>query len=599
MNNDLMRIRLSDIVYAVVKRRIMIAILTVAGLIIGILLSIVSYMRGEMVKEYAISSSFAVTSVNEDGMFASRTANPNSTDIYLAQNMVDSVIYVLRSDRTLNAAINKLNLVGISGREIARNLTLKQYNETQIVEMTLYWRSAEEGIQILNAINQVSPEILIETLKIGGLAVVNPPTSRYLVGGSVNASLWIYMAILGFIVGCGLSVLDVLLKPTLINYKDVQSNFDLDILALLPDDRPFFSRKHLAALPLDEAGQTSDVDSVVTEEFGSAAHILRNRLNKTKPQCIYITSTTRNEGRTSIAANLALQLADLEQKVLLIDFDVRNPSLGSLFVDKVDYYHSLNALYHGETTQEDAITHVTGFLDLLPSILERSSLPLDEAMMAMVSKMIPSYDYVLMDTAPVGQTSDTMNLNRIADAAIFVIRYDTATMPEIQEALDRLEKSGTNVIGTFVNGVKRANSTGMIKNPFERKLSTPEYRKSRDNIDTLNEMVSQPKSKDYSAEQSSGISVTSTVEEDYQPLSGSVSDGEEQQEVQHEVETDQEDFMYDESAAENEQTDNLNAEDQQPDSKTNGDVDPYVLLARSIKETENDMDTYGNNSAGK
>ena len=57
--------------------------------------------------------------------------------------------------------------------------------------------------------------------------------------------------------------------------------------------------------------------------------------------------------------------------------------------------------------------------------------------------------------------------------------------------------------------------------------------------------------------------------------------------------------MYDESAAENEQTDNLNAENQQPDSKTNGDVDPYVLLARSIKETENDMDTYGNNSAGK
>ena len=493
MNNDLMKIRLSDVLHAIIKWRIMIGILTLAGLVVGILLSAVSYLRGEMLKEYAISSSFAVTSVTEDGLFSSRTSNPNSTDIYLAENMVDSVIYVIKSDKTLNAAIDWLNLVGISAREISKNLTLKQYNKTQIVEMTLYWRSAEEGIQILNAINHVSPGILIKTLKIGDLSVVSDPTSRYLVGGSVNAAIWIYMAILGFIIGCGLSVLNALLRPTLINPKDAEYNFDLEIIGVLPEDRPFFSRKHLAGQTVDEGDEGGENQGIVAEEFGSAAHILRNRLQNSKPQFLYITSATAKEGKTSIAANLAVQLADLEQKVLLIDFDVRNPTLGGLFMDKVDYYHSLNALYRGETTQEDAITHLTGFLDLLPSILEKRTLPLDEAMMTMVSGLTADYDYVLMDTAPVGQAADTMNLNKIAQAALFVIRYDTSTISEIQEALDRLDKSGISVVGTIVNGVKKANANSSIKNPFERSRVLFESGKGRESIDDLNEIVSREK----------------------------------------------------------------------------------------------------------
>ena len=91
----------------------------------------------------------------------------------------------------LDVAIGKLDLIGISTKDINKNLTAKQYNETQIVELTLYWRSAEEGVKILEAINSVSPAILIDTLKIGGVSVVNKPTARYIIGGSVNASLWI------------------------------------------------------------------------------------------------------------------------------------------------------------------------------------------------------------------------------------------------------------------------------------------------------------------------------------------------------------------------------------------------------------------------
>ena len=102
------QLRVSDLLYAVKKRLVLIVICAMIGLIVGIALSVVSYLRGEMSKQYAITSAIAVTSQDKNGLFTAQSNNPNSTDIYLAENMVDSVIYVMKSDQTLNAAIERL-----------------------------------------------------------------------------------------------------------------------------------------------------------------------------------------------------------------------------------------------------------------------------------------------------------------------------------------------------------------------------------------------------------------------------------------------------------------------------------------------------------
>ena len=141
-------------------------------------------------------------------------------------------------------------------------------------------------------------------------------------------------------------------------------------------------------------------------------------------------------------------------KVLVIDFDTRNPKLGGLFLNKVDYDHSINALYRGETTEEEAITSLTGNLDILPAVLERRPLPLDEALLSMVGGLQEHYDVILMDTAPVGQVADTMSLNQLADVALLVVRFDGASMEHIRDALIRLDKSGMKITGCIVNGVR-------------------------------------------------------------------------------------------------------------------------------------------------
>ncbi len=460
MRNNGIHIRIADILYGIIKHRLLIIGMTVAGLLVGMVLSGISYLQGEMSKEYLVTSAFSVNTQTDNGLFTSGYDFPSINDIDMATDLADTVSYVLKSDKMLDEIIDSLGLLGVTTKDIADNLTLTPYEETQIIEMSLYWRSADEGINILTALNNEAPAVLKETLNIGNTAVINPPSAKYLIGGSVNVVLWGYLALLGFGLSLGIILLELIMRPTLLNVEEIESEYGLEVLCEIADDKAYFEKKD--SILVDDG-----IGTEVRESFSSAAHIIQNHLRKPGPHIIYITSTLKDEGKTSILANLAVQLSDLEKKVLLVDLDMKNPNLGGMFLKRVDYEHSLNAFYTGDITKEEAIIFLTGYLDIIPTILERSAIPLDSNLFQVIRKIAEGYDYVLMDTAPVGLTADPMSLNQIASAALFVVRYDNATLQEIKDALERVEKSGVQLLGCVVNGIKVSKKG--VKNPVKER----------------------------------------------------------------------------------------------------------------------------------
>ena len=484
MRNSGIHIRVADIIYGVIKHRFLIIVLTVAGLLTGVVFSCISYLRGEMSREYMITSSFSVNTQTQYGTFTSGYDFPSYNDINMAEKLVDAVSYTLKSDKMLNEIIDTLGLLGVTTKDIEDNLNLVQYNETQIIEMSLYWRSSQEGIAILTEINRKAPEILAETLRIGNVSVINEPSARYMVGGRINMILWGYMTLLGFALGVGITLLELIMRPTLINVQDIEEVYGLEILCEVAEDKAYF-RQGRSLLVEDES------NSKTGENFASAAHILQTRLRKKeRPHIIYISSALRGEGKTKMLANLAVQLSDLEMHVLLIDFDMKNPTLGGLFLKNVDYEHSLNALYAGDINENEAVTTLTGYLDILPTVLERTTMPLDSNLFHVIRKLATGYDYVLIDTAPVGITADPMSLNQIATEALFVVRYDTASMQEIKDGLERIEKSGVNILGCIVNGVKV--SERGIKNPVMEKEEMKRAREKDDSRQKPSVNLEQP-----------------------------------------------------------------------------------------------------------
>ena len=441
---DGIQFRVSDFIYAVKKRKMFILLLTVVGLIFGILFSGASYLQGSMSKNYTISSSAVVVANNKSG-FANGKETPDISDFRMANEMVKAVTLIIQSDQTLNNVIEKMKLLGISPKDIEDNLKLTTQEDTPVIQMALNWRSSDEGVNILNTLMEEASKVMNSTLKVGSLQILDEPQAKYIVGGSLNVPIWGVMLMLGFMAGIGIAVVDMLLRPTLINIKDVQPEFGLETLGCIPVDNRYFS-DNVKIL------STSEEQYIAEESFSALSYVLKNRVgNNQKTNVIYFTSTQRKEGRTSVVANIAVQLSDMEKKVLLIDLDVANPGIGNLFLSESNYEHSLNALYKGECDFDSAVTTMTGYLDILPVIMERNSVPLDNSLFDMLKAYFDRYDYVLIDAPPVGEVSGTLRLNTISDMAVLVIGFDGPTKSDIKSVIEKMDKSGIRIIGCVIN----------------------------------------------------------------------------------------------------------------------------------------------------
>lgn len=466
MQSGNIQIRVSDMIFVLKKRWKMVLSLTAVGLVFGLLLLVMAYVQNST-QSYAASGSFAISTQNTSGVYINGAQIANNNDFHLAEDMSDAVLYVIRSNHVLNTVIAQEGLLGVTPDDLRSKLSLTQYQATQIIEMRFTWSTADGAASIWQAIVSAASETLPATLQVGQLAVINQPEVVQVGTSSASKLLPLILAFLGFACGIGFAVIELLIRPTLNNPRDAETMFGLETIGIIPRDDAYF-RQHQGSLLMHDENERSEI----LQNYSAAAYILRNRLGtKEQHHCFYITSAVAGEGKSTVAANLAIQLSDMEHKTLLIDFDIRNPSIGTLFMDKVDYAHSLNALYRGEATEEDAIMPLTGYLDLLPAVLEHNAMSMDGTVTELIQRLREKYEYIILDSAPVGEASETLSLNRVANTVLFVIEYDSTPLPIIQSSLEKLDKSGIRVLGCVVNAVgeNRQKSAGTRKSsaPFE------------------------------------------------------------------------------------------------------------------------------------
>lgn len=523
------QIRVGDLLFVIQKRWKLIVSLTFLGFVFGLLMSGLSYIQSS-VQSYQITGSFAIAAIDDRGIYASNGVAPNKNDFTLAADLYDTVYYFMRSDRLLYDVIDKMQLLGVSPSDIRNGLSISRYNETSIITMRLVWNSGEEGLALWDTLISSTNSLLRQIMDMGRLRIINEPVSAAYGSQNSAAKSFMILPVLGLAAGIGISVIELLMRPTLINLKDVETVFGLETLGVIPYDYEFFNSK-TSILVRDDT-----TFSQVVQNFSAAAYILRNRIgSKEKHHCLYVTSAISREGRTAVAANIAIQLSDMEHRTLLVDFDYRNPTLGTLFLNSLDYNHSLNALYRGEISEADAITTMTGYLDILPMVMEHNLISFDSVIMDLISRLKEQYEYVIIDAPPVGKESETLSLNQVANTVLFVAAYDSSTIPEIQASLEKLDKSGIRILGCIVNRMLSTRNvlTGAVyknearkegeakgktkgkkkkKKKGEKSLST-EARETEEMRSTLTSGVKNPFADEKSPSEAEGVATPKLPEE--------------------------------------------------------------------------------------
>ena len=153
---------------------------------------------------------------------------------------------------------------------------------------------------------------------------------------------------------------------------------------------------------------------------------------KENQKVVMFTSTTSGEGKTFTAANLAVSFALLDKKVVLVGLDIRKPRLAELFEIR-DFKHGITNLLVRDTISKEDIrgqilpSGVNNNLDLLmagPIPPNPAELVTRKSLDTVIEALKEDYDYVLIDTAPVGLVTDTLQIGRVANVTVYMCRAD-------------------------------------------------------------------------------------------------------------------------------------------------------------------------------
>lgn len=219
-------------------------------------------------------------------------------------------------------------------------------------------------------------------------------------------------------------------------------------------------------IPLAETDKGSNIavqendNGIMAETFRNLRTNLLFMLNDSaKQKVILITSTTSGEGKTFIASNLAVSLSLLGKKVILIGLDIRKPGLNNVF----NLSHKDKGITQFLSAPQSTDLHsliqasgVTANLSLLPGgtippnpteLLARPAL--EEA----INLLRQEYDYIVMDTAPIGMVTDTQIIARVADISIYVCRADYTHKNDYQLINELQERKRLPSLCTVINGL--------------------------------------------------------------------------------------------------------------------------------------------------
>jgi capsular exopolysaccharide synthesis family protein len=168
---------------------------------------------------------------------------------------------------------------------------------------------------------------------------------------------------------------------------------------------------------------------------------------------IVVTSSVPGEGKTTVASSLALAMGQME-KVLLIDGDMRRPSLARSFELPRDT-GGLAAIVAGEAEVRDCIHSVHG-IDVLPAGRVPPN-PLEllssQRFKRLIKGLSEHYDRIIIDSAPCQAVSDAMVLASMADGLVFVIKSDATPFPVVQNSIKRLRGVNATILGGVLNRV--------------------------------------------------------------------------------------------------------------------------------------------------
>lgn len=348
--------------------------------------------------------------------------------------------------------------------DVSGSITASQLGNTNLIRVNVTSDNPRDALKIIQVVIEKQGEL---SEYVSSTAALNPIDSLSL---TINTSGQYNTTKVCLTAAVAAAALMVLLIGTIcVGTKTVQNrigakhNLDGRLLTsvpheVLPGKRDANQRQSLLITePLVSFGFSEAISRV-------ASHF--EHQNAKGRRVFLLTSTSESEGKSTIAANVALALARKASRVLLIDLDLRRPVQFRILNEAVPPRAELSSLLSGTMTAQEilerVITRPGVDLDLLLASKSNTSAVrlLDSPILEqMISLARQRYDYVIIDTPPLSFFSDSERISDLADASLLVVRQDVVPAPEINDTIDALRAGKSEFLGYILNDMQHLFAT--------------------------------------------------------------------------------------------------------------------------------------------
>lgn len=369
------------------------------------------------------------------------------------------------ADYNLNSAITRnLNVlnsdmlkaqIGKEHPDYSGVLSAERIGETNLLSMKASSSSAENSLRLLKAALTSYPT-LSGYFESGYL--VSSFTSLSADNIQVEEAKPLYYAaiavLLVLMAGAGLTVCYCLFTGKIHNREQAAAVLDMHMLGSLHHIR---KKNHQKSILISD--ERTDVSYI--EEIDKIVTRIQGKMDKEHFKTLMINSIHENEGKSTIAVNIALNLARRGKRVMLVDADMRKPAIARIFDYTMEAGRSLSDFLTGEKSLKHVMYVDENFKGLV-SILQKKAVADSDKLLesedfrAFIERISKRMDYVILDTPPIGIVRDSEIIAGVTDAAVIVIRQDEVRAAEINDAVDLLDDTGVSVLGGVLNREKGA-----------------------------------------------------------------------------------------------------------------------------------------------
>ena len=429
-----------------------------------------------------------------------------SGDLVTSRGLVDSYIVILKTRETLNEVIDYTGL-DLTYSEVSNMISAAAVNETEIFRVTVTNPDPQEAEKIASAIAYILPKRISNIIDGTSAKIVDSAVAPAGPSSPSYTKNTLIGFLLGFLMSTGLIALKEISDTTIRSEEDIEHVCAHPVLTMVPDmqasgkknsdyyygygEKKAKKKKKAAKLQnQNEALIGSNISFVATEAYKR----LRTKLqfsfaDDSTSRVIGLSSALSGEGKSLTAVNLAYTLAQLNKRVIILDCDMRRPTLAEKM--GLSKKPGLSEYLTGQHEFKDVIQRYGNEFDEVAfhviSAGENPPNPVEMLSSLRMERLLNSlrdvYDYVLLDLPPVTEVTDAMAIAPKVDGMLLVVRQNYCDRIVLNETVQQFDFINAKILGVVFNCTGEHGGKYYGKGYYKRYYTRSYYKRSAQNGD--------------------------------------------------------------------------------------------------------------------